>query len=515
LAWSRVSDTKRYVSSFEASLYPQAKDVDWAVLGTQEPYSQDVAQGDEFVGRREKVGGIAARLRKTKMQSSYIHGQKRIGKTSIALAVRDLMQSCDEGYKYACIFVEWGDYNNADSAKALHNLGTLVAQELTRHLPNEIAVPDLDFSGSLATLSQITQMLLRHRPEQRFIIVLDEFDEMPQSMYRFTALADVYFSNLRSIAAKENISLILVCGELMPFIIAAQGDKLNKFAAEKVDYFSRSREWADYVDLVRKPVVGSLNWHDSAVTELFNLTNGHPYYTKVICSKAYANAVSERDTEITSEEVARAVDGVVAALEVNSFAHLWKDGIAGTDDECEVAELKRQRLLVAAAITTRAGHPFTADNVAKHGRSSRLSSDQIAPGLTDFCRREILSEENGKYTFVVRLFERWLTETGVNKIIPDALGDEIADRRQGGEDNAYVRPDEISRLVHAWPSYRGRMIGTEDVRVWLSQCSTNRQQRLLFKLLCGLKFCSEVEIRENMKIAHRFVTQNTDPSFDL
>jgi hypothetical protein len=80
LSWSSVSDASRRVVEFQAAILPQAKNVDWAFLATQEPYSQDVAKGEEFVGRREKVNAIVARLRKAKMQSTYIHGQKRIGK---------------------------------------------------------------------------------------------------------------------------------------------------------------------------------------------------------------------------------------------------------------------------------------------------------------------------------------------------------------------------------------------------------------------------------------------------
>ena len=113
----------------------------------------------------------------------------------------------------------------------------------------------------------------------------------------------------------------------------------------------------------------------------------------------------------------------------------------------------------------------------KLGRSP-LPPDQIALELTDLCRRDILKENNGAYSFMVGLFERWLIDTGINKIIPDPMGDEIAERLQKAEDEAYVRPDEISSLVHGWPAYRGRRIGVEDVRLWLSQVETNRKQRL-------------------------------------
>jgi hypothetical protein len=65
----------------------QRADIDWTVLEASD--STAVAEGDQFVGRKVKLHSIVGRLTRDRMLSTYITGQKRIGKTSLALAIRD------------------------------------------------------------------------------------------------------------------------------------------------------------------------------------------------------------------------------------------------------------------------------------------------------------------------------------------------------------------------------------------------------------------------------------------
>lgn len=366
----------------------------------------------------------------------------------------------------------------------------------------------LDFVGSLAPLNQIAQTLSDLFPDRRYVLVLDEFDEIHPEMYRYGALAEAFFSNLRTLSAKKNVAVMLVGGENMPFIMGAQGDQLNKLVRERLDYFSRGEEWEDFCELARQKGTLPLTWYESALNQLFNYTNGHPYYTKLLCARIFQNAVADRDTEVTIEEVERALPGLIEALDTNAFAHFWKDGIPAGREEAEMIELKRCRVLVAMARTLRQGRSLTTDTISEN-RGVGLSSSDTAPILHDFCRRDILRERDGIHEFVLPLFQAWLVERGINKLIADTLGDEMADVIQQAEDAAYVTSPEISELVEGWSLYRGRRITTEDIRHWLGQRNTFRDQRLLFKILQNLRFLSEEEVREKLRLAHSIVKKHT------
>jgi hypothetical protein len=512
LGWRTARAPDRQINSFDVTLLAQKPNIDWRALEDSDPYSTEVAHGDEFVGRGEKVLALANRILKQHVQSSYITGQKRVGKTSLALAVQDYVkQHAIEPQSIEVIYLEYGDYARKDADSTVKALGEAIAAGLTPFLPPVSHSLRLDFQGSLAPLNQIAQALLATHPNKKFVIVLDEFDEIHPEMYRYGPLAEAFFSNLRTLSAKRNVAVMLVGGENMPFIISAQGDQLNKFIREPLDYFSRSDEWDNFVELARqarqKDAV-PLTWHESALSELFNYTNGHPYYTKLLCARIFQNAVSDRDTEITVDEVQRAVTGVVDTLDTNAFAHFWKDGIPQSREEAEVIALKRCRVLVAMARTRRQGRPLSAECIAENKGSALLATSEIVPVLNDFCRREILREKV-EYEFVVPLFEQWLVQTGINKLVADTLGDEIAGSIQREEDKAYVTSPEIALLVERWPLYRGRRISTEDVRAWLDQRKSFREQRLLFKLIKNIRFISEDEIREKLRTAHSIVKRHT------
>ncbi|EIH7011731.1 ATP-binding protein, partial [Escherichia coli] len=100
------------------------------------------------------------------------------------------------------------------------------------------------------------------------------------------------------------------------------------------------------------------------------------------------------------------------------------------------------------------------------------------------------------------LFENWLTEYGLNKLITSTLGDELEAGIKKAEDKAHVTSGEIQQLIEDWPLYRAQKIDGERVRAWLDQIPDILSQRLAFKLLKNLRFIRPVEIDEYLKDAH-------------
>ncbi|MGK5052327.1 phosphoribosyltransferase-like protein [Janthinobacterium sp. RB2P8] len=492
---------------FNVEIEAQNSSVDWNSLENLEPYSLEVAEGDTFVGRVAKLKSIGNRLLKKPMSSTYITGQKRIGKTSLARAAIDHAQASNDRNEVHQLYLEYGEYCSSSPQMTVKALGDEIFSFLESYLAPGFQVQRPDFLGSLAQLNTIAKSLATQSPEKRFVIVLDEFDEIHPEMYRLGALAETFFANLRTLASRSNLAFILVGGEKMPFIIGAQGDQLNKFVREPLDYFSRSNEWAEYCRLVTNPVVDLLNWDEAAINELFNVTNGHPYYTNLLCSKVVAIAIDERDTEIIVSDVRHALNIAVSELDTNSFAHMWKDGINAEREEAEVTELKRLRMLVAIGRAFRENQRTSAGILA-HLNAVRLPEHEGMPILEDFLRREILREHNGELRCTVQLFEKWLIEIGVNRLIASTLADDLEVQLQQANDAAYVAAGEVQALSDSWPLYRSQAVGAEAIRSWLEQVKSFQEQRLLFKILQNIRFLRSEEVEDKLKFAHsRFVLQ--------
>ena len=511
LTWASRSVQERVNLQTAVTLSSQDPNIDWLLLAKNDSYSIEVAEGNQFVGRTEKVAAVLNRLSTARMQSTYITGQKRIGKTSLVLAVREALGKDDRFSNFEALYLEWGDYARMDAMETVMALGIEIANFLCEGLPKEMMPNASEFRGTLAPLIRLAKRLGSDNPNTRYVVMLDEFDEIHPEMYRFGPLAEAVFSNLRTLASQKNIAFILVGGEKMPFVISAQGDQLNKFIREPLDYFSRDEEWADYQDLVAGPTKNSLSWQPGAINRIFDLTNGHPYYTKLLCSRILRNAVADRDSDITRFEVDKAAALVVSGLDINAFAHYWKDGIQADKEEEESTSLLRQRVLASLAKVIRAGDSSNVESISKHGRQFNLQPHEVQLVLQDLCRRGILHERAGRYSCAVLLFSQWLCEVGANRLIVDTFGDQLADALRRSEEEAYVQAHELVTLTSTWDPYRGRRIGPEDVRAWLEQVGMKRDQRLLLKILQAIRFVSEVEIRKMLKLAYSMLTSHVKP----
>ena len=336
-----------------------------------------------------------------------------------------------------------------------------------------------------------------------FVIILDEFDEINETLYRYGELANTFFLNLRTLSSKRNMAFLLVGAERMPYVMASQGEKLNKFSRESLDSFSLESEWVDYRSLVEDPVMNTIKLHEPALRKLFELTNGHPYFTKVLCAMVYECSVEAKDAEVSTAEVAKAAERVVAALDTNAFAHYWRDGIRGDSNEVEIISLNRCRLLVAWARTARSRKTPTHESIRANVHSSSLPPGEVLPLLDDLYRRGVFRHKDDAYLPTVELFAVWLREGGFSRLISDQLGDELAEAKQQREDAAYVQANEIVEVAREWDLYQGRQVTEENVRAWIEQVESNVEQRLLFKVAKNIRFVRDPEIREQFSEVHK------------
>lgn len=505
VSWDEAGGTERRQIEFIASVVAQRCDVPWAALEYTRPYSTDVAKGDTFVGRSDKVQVLANKMLRTPMESFYVTGQKRVGKTSLALAAAEFAQAHAPNPGICYKYLIWGRIANADPKESLRALGYQIASFFASTFPADTTMPPLHFEGSLAALITFAELAQEIRPGLKYVIILDEFDEIHPELYQFGNLAETLFANIRALTTLDNVCTVLVGGENMPYVMDRQGQKLNKFVRVPLDYFSRDREWEDFRLLVKRPTEDALEWHEEAISEIFNVTNGNPYFAKIVCGAVFHDCVGERDSDVTVQEVQAAIAAEVPTFDANSFVHLWQDGIHKPAAEREPDVLRRCRALVLVARAARRGLPIKVSNLLPQRDGILITDGEIVAALNDFARRGVFRENQGTYEFGLPIFRMWLIAVGGNRLIADALGEELALEVQSAEDRAFVRSDEVAELARRWPTYQGRSVTSDDIRAWYEQVGGHQQQRLLFKLLEKTRFFGETEIRERLEALHGYV----------
>ena len=500
VSWKIIGSTDVMEYDFIATIGAQKKDVDWDYLSSLNPYSLEIATGDNFHGREDFVSRLISRTKNGRMDSSYITGQRRVGKSSLAKSVEDKLNK--ENSNCSVMYIECGDFKGPRSYSTVDTLRENIDSFLSNHLPQGLNINTSNpHSGSLASLTSILSHLEKTQPEKSFLIIIDEFDEINPDLYRYNQRAETFFINLRSLSRRENLGFIFIGAEKMAHVMSSHGEKLNKFSKESLDKFSKKKEWGDFEKLVTGNIDEYVRWHESAISSVFQITNGHPFFAKQVCAKVFENIINSKDSEVTSEEVDLAVKELISELDINSFQHFWRDGIVDPE-EVEITSYSRCLVLAALARTIRAGKDTSTENIQKNIYSPKLPANELLPYLSDFCRRNILHESSNNYFISIPLFEKWLVNDGFSKLVAEQLSDDLYIQRRAIEDASFVTDDEINKLVSIWPDYRGIQTTTHAVRDWISQVSSHVQQRYLYKLLERIRFYSEVEIRHSMKSLH-------------
>jgi hypothetical protein len=501
-------DHSEHGFDLDVTVSAQRSDIDWVALRQKDPYSlEPVANEQELVGRRDVFNRLLATTKAINAGSSIIHGQKRVGKTSIAKT----LQSHLGHLSYITVYMEAGDYVMPTAPSTIARLGMKLCQRIIHAEPRVSHLNIPDFSQALSPLTDFVDDVNRIIPDGQIVIILDEFDELPTELYLRGTWGDSFFLTLRSITSRPNIGFVLVGGEKMSHIMDYQGDQLNKWAVVQVDYFTRETDWSDYKELVQSPVEDLLEYTEDAFVALHEKTAGNPYFTKLICQYVFRQALSERDCYITRHEIEKATEVAIQETGKNTFQHFWEDGIIGLDEKATENSIRRRKVLIATSDTLRRNSPALGKVIAEHPIVRGLPT--LETDLREFVTRKVLignisdSFPDQSFDFKVKFFHDWLEGRGVQDVISTFTELDAAMRERQQEEQLKVQPAEIHDLVKNWGLYKGQAISEDKVRAWLNQFANIREQRYMFHVLRGLHYYSNAFARGKMAEIHDIVAR--------
>ncbi len=508
--WNNMDSTSGE-TTVEGKLRCQNPNVDWDQLVYADPYNSDAIDWESdrpFIGRAADLRTLQQSFSTKTVGSFYIYGQKRVGKTSLAIEAVSRAQENIAEFKY--VYLEGGDYVRPSGEGTLKSLGRQIVTRLKRCSRQIERLPEPNFTDSIQELNEYMEEVLQVLPTSRFVIVLDEFDELPLDLFKRGPLGDSFFLTLRALSGKSRVGLILIGGEKMNPIISAQGDQLNRFNHLRVDYFRREDQWRDFECLVREPVNNEVEFSDTAIEVMYSWSAGNPYFTNMICREVLKRCCDRRDSYVTEREVEECANSACRNAGANSFAHFWEDGVLDTGLSTEDVSVMRRRILLSLAAIRRSGLISTSENFAKQYDLRAIPLKSIESELKRFVERGVFTVGNGgEYRCRVTFFERFLEERSADLISTDFTDQEERRGFEHQENEAFVSASEINKLVDHWGLYRSEKVTDSKVRLWLEQFGTKQNQRLMFKLLESIRFYSEAMVREKLYIAMQHVRRNT------
>ena len=500
IEWSNF-DRKGNGVATDFELEAQDPSIDWALLESSQPYALDVALGARFVGRTHLLSHLIRHVSNQHPSSFYLWGQKRVGKTSLVRTLADSLERTSP--ELAVVYLETITELTADQTTNAMCRRLIARLRTTDRRFHSVAEPE--YVGTLSPLMNYLDQLMAITPEKKFLIIIDEFDELPIELYKGRGVADSFFQMLgKGIAGKVGVGVILVGGERIAEIKRAQGMRLNMYRPQYMDHFERNEE---FNDLIRRPGF-PLEFSDDAIDQLWNYSTGHPFFLNEICSRLAEMMIERRDAYATRVEVDQAIVRTLNTIDVNSFAHYWADGIIEADHEQSKGRIvDRTRFLAAAAEALAQGEGIMSkDLLTERARSRGCTLASVDHLIREFLLRRILIEKDKGYQFRVRLFQEWLCDRGVIELEILLWDDLNNSERMEEERSALVTEDEIEELIGSWGTYQGERLSSFKVRQWLAQFNGRHDQRLMFRLLQNIQFYHGEQIRNNLQRSHRAIT---------
>ncbi|RYU91810.1 phosphoribosyltransferase-like protein [Emticicia agri] len=496
LTWeSNIEKNNRFSDFIE--LQSQIANINWEEIKGKEPYNLEPVDSDAELIGRDSILQKLRNMQNLPLGSSFIFGQRRVGKTSI---VKTLLNTNKEN-NFLIQYIEAGDWNDAhDTHSSMNNLGIKICKKIRKFNSKFSSVPIPEFNGSLNKLSDFLEDIEGIDDKFKFLLVLDEFDRIPRDLYERGEIGQSFVLTLRSISNRPQFGFILVGGEKLEYILT-NWMEFNKFTPIRVDYFSKERDWDDFKKLIRKPVENILEVSDSAINFIYEETAGNPYFTKKICMELFTNMISNRDIHVTENEIKIATVNArnSANIGATDFSHFWEDGIKGKIEKEEEISIKRRKILIIIAKIILFQQKLTKQNIIDKGLEFALKSSDIEKELSDFVTRKIINFQNDEYSFVVNFFKDWLINGGTEKIASTFEQEEKMLLSQQLEEKLRIKTEEINSLQINSKVYKGMAVTTTAIRNWLNQFEDIHEQRIIFKLLQNFKLYTEEEIREKLK----------------
>ena len=492
LSWNDFDGTT-HKQDIDIELKSQNDAVNWDALARKDAYSLEPVENEsDLVGRKDLLNRVIAITSGPNIGSLIIHGQKRVGKTSIAKTLGTYL----DNNGYVVVYIEGGEYVDPNPEGTISKLGVRICKEIKYSEPKTKNIEIPKFDDALSPLTDFLSEVNRTIDNCNIVIILDEFDELPIDLYIKGVLGDAFFLTLRAICSKKNIGFVLVGSEKMQLILDNQGEKLNKWKVEQIDYFSPDKDWIDYKNLVQYPVINELEYTENAIKSLFEYTCGNPYFTKLICAKIFSTAIKLRDCHITRNEVNIAKIETSREIDKNTFQHFWDDGIFTTGDKAIEKSVNRRRILLALADLTSCRSTAKKNEICEH----TIAAGVITPEheLDELASRNVLEFSEGGFSFKVPFFKEWIRERGIHDLIATFSELDSALETKQREEKEKISPSEIVSLSEKWGNYKGISINEDKIKAWIEQFGRPRDQRLIFKILNKLRFYSDSFVREKM-----------------
>jgi formylglycine-generating enzyme required for sulfatase activity/tetratricopeptide (TPR) repeat protein len=353
-----------------------------------------------FIGRADVLRDVSRILHNPNTNAIVLFGQRRIGKTSVLLHIeRELATRKD----FTPFYFDLQDKAALPLPEVLYQMAQKVSLVTKTPLPARERF-DRDGRFFRDTFIPAATKITKNRG---LVLLLDEFDVLDLAQEQTGA---TFFLYLREwMKSSRGVQFVFVLGR-RPEELSVNA--LSTFKSIRSRKVSLMTEGDSKVVIRQSERNGSLVWSDDAVDRVWHWTQGHPYFTQLLCSEIWEAAIEEEPQNtpfVNYDSVDRAI---IHALErgANAFQWIWNS-------------LSPAERVVMAAMAEARGEYISQDELTTILNRSKvrliLRELEVAPET--LIRWDLLRPSNTGFRFAVPLLRRWVAAEKPLRLVKSEL----------------------------------------------------------------------------------------------
>lgn len=476
---------KRIVFSEKIQIEQQLVVPDWAALMKDSPYGiNPVKRPERLYGRAGTLSALHyAAMART---SHFVWGQKRIGKTSLLQVLNATLEQSGDA---VCVLLRMGELASLHEGQ----IARLIASRLAKKVAKSEIPEEAEFGAGLGRLVPFIDDLVNEYPEHRFVVIIDEFDDLDPSLYTGER-GKQFIKALRSVS-EAGLTFFFVGSERMDEIFARHQSDLNKWINERLDRIA-SRD--DCRALIADPLSESIEFSAEAIDFIIDYAAGNPFYMNTFCYQLMLRCLKEYRTYIDVNDAYAVRQQLLSSVGPANFAHFWEDN--PVLDGHEKVIQSGENCIALCCVALLGGRFENVEEVieAQKGLSLRPEERATEATLRDACgrlmRRHIIHQNGGGEAWFVALpmFREWLGANAVAHLLPIWHEARVLPKpkRQGGrrgrvakEEESFIIPEEDLLAVAQKLLIFGKQKDVAEIRSWLRQFDDDNRIEMAFALL--------------------------------
>ncbi|MGC1121897.1 MAG: hypothetical protein WBA22_12475 [Candidatus Methanofastidiosia archaeon] len=270
-----TEDGKRFTEIYLVEVELSHESVEFREI-EENPYivGAPVRERSMFFGREDSLKRIRGTIDGLQVNQSIIYGQFRIGKTSILYRLLEELEG-----KYVPVLAITHGFDTGDS-ELLESWSMHIAYAIENRNGRKPEIPDYGkLSDPYREFKKFTSLVLEKLGKAKIVLMIDEY-ELIDDLIESKKIDEELFDLLDWMIKHDQIEIILA-GRLPPESLKNEKWRRIFPTFAKIKLGSLDEESARR--LITVPAEGYIEYDDSAIERVFQLTNRYPYLVQLSC----------------------------------------------------------------------------------------------------------------------------------------------------------------------------------------------------------------------------------------